>query len=144
MSYSIRIMTIDDYENVYRLWATAEGMSLGEEDNRDGIALYLRRNPRSCFVAISKVEIVGVVLSGHEGRRGILRHLAVKREYRHRGMAASLVRACLDALLAEGIKKCNVFVMDDNEAGLKFWEHIGFHRLEDNYRTLQHGTAPEE
>jgi|ERR1022692_99413 ribosomal protein S18 acetylase RimI-like enzyme len=140
MNYSIRIMSLDDYDSAHRLWSKAEGMSLGEDDSRDGIALYLRRNPRSCFVALDGAEIVGVVLSGHEGRRGILRHLVVRREYRKRGIAALLVQTCLDALLAEGIQKCNIFVMDDNGAGLKFWEHIGFYRLEDNYRTLQHLT----
>jgi len=140
MNHSIRIMSQDDYDSVYRLWETAEGMSLGEDDSRDGLALYLRRNPHSCFVALDGREVVGAVLSGHEGRRGILRHLVVKQEFRKRGIAVALVRACLEALLAEGIKKCNIFVMDDNEAGLKFWEHIGFYRLEENYRTLQHRT----
>jgi ribosomal protein S18 acetylase RimI-like enzyme len=140
VSYSIRIMSLDDYDSVYRLWSTAEGMSLGEDDSRDRVGLYLRRNPKSCFVALDGAEIVGVVLCGHEGRRGILRHLVVRREYRKRGVAASLVRACLEALAAEGIQKCNVFVMDDNGAGMEFWEHVGFYRLEDNYRTLQHGT----
>jgi ribosomal protein S18 acetylase RimI-like enzyme len=140
MSYPIRIMELEDYDRVYRLWSMAEGMSPGDDDNREGIALYLRRNPQSCFVALDGTEIVGVILSGHEGRRGILRHLVVERAYRNKGIAASLVQACFDALLAEGIQKCNIFVMDDNRAGLKFWEHIGFYRLEDNYRTLQHRT----
>lgn len=133
-------MLLDDYDSVYRLWSMAEGMSLGEEDSREGIALYLRRNPKSCFVALDGTEIIGAVLSGHEGRRGILRHLVVRPEYRKKGIAAALVRACFEALAADGIRKCNVFVMDDNGAGLKFWEHIGFYRLDDNYRTLQHGT----
>ena len=133
-------MSLDDYDSVYRLWSTAEGMSLGDDDNREGIALYLLRNPKSCFVALDGAEIVGVALCGHEGRRGILRHLAVRQEYRRRGIAASLVQSCFEALVAEGIKKCNIFVMDDNGAGMEFWEHIGFYRLEDNYRTLQHGT----
>ena len=140
MNHPVRLMAMEDYDSVYRLWSAAEGMSLGEDDSRDGIALYLRRNPISCFVALDGSEIVGVVLAGHEGRRGILRHLVVKAEFRKKGIATKLVRACLEALLAEGIRKCNIFVMDDNVAGLKFWEHIGFCRLEDNYRTLQHGT----
>jgi ribosomal protein S18 acetylase RimI-like enzyme len=114
MSYPIRIMSQDDYDSAYRLWSTAKGMSLGEDDNRDGIALYLPRNPKSCFVALDATEIVGVVLSGHEGRRGMLRHVAVRREYRKRGIATSLVRACFQALSAEGIRKCNIFVLDDN------------------------------
>jgi ribosomal protein S18 acetylase RimI-like enzyme len=140
VSYQIRIMSMDDYDSVYRLWSTAEGLSLGEDDRREGIARYLRRNPKSCFVALDGAEIVGVVLCGHEGRRGILRHLVVRREYRKRGIGALLVRACLGALVTEGIQKCNVFVMDDNGAGMEFWKHIGFYPLEDNYRTLQHGT----
>jgi len=78
-NYPIRNMWLDDYESVYRLWSTSEGMSLDEDDNRDGIALYLRRNPKSCFVALDGKEIIGAVLCGHEGRRGILRHLAVRR-----------------------------------------------------------------
>jgi len=36
--YPIRIMSLDDYDPVYHLWSTAEGMSLGEEDGREGIA----------------------------------------------------------------------------------------------------------
>jgi len=140
ISYSIRLMSLDDYESVHRLWSATEGMCLGDDDSREGISLYLRRNPNSCFVALAGGEIVGTVLGGHDGRRGILRHLAVRPEYRKRGLGAALVRACFGALAAEGIKKCNVFVMDDNGEGLKFWEHIGFYRLEDNWRTLQHGT----
>ncbi|MEY2427293.1 MAG: N-acetylglutamate synthase [Verrucomicrobiota bacterium] len=140
MNYPIRNMSLDDYESVHRLWNASEGMSLGEDDTRDGIALYLQRNPRSCFVALDGTEIAGVVLCGHEGRRGILRHLAVRPDYRKKGIATALIRACLEALSAEGIKKCNIFVMDDNKAGLQFWEHIGFYRLDDNFRTLQHGT----
>src|SRR5690349_5000206 len=112
MSYSIRSMSLEDYDSVYRLWSTAEGMSLDEDDSRDGIALYLHRNPRSCFVALDGAAIIGAVLCGHEGRRGILRHLAVKPEYRKKGIATSLIKACFEALSAEGIKKCNIFVMD--------------------------------
>ena len=142
-NYPIRSMSLNDYESVYRLWSTSEGMSLDEDDSRDGIELYLRRNPKSCFVALDGKEIIGVVLCGHEGRRGILRHLAVRPDYRKKGIATSLICACFEALSAEGIKKCNIFVMDDNGAGLLFWEHIGFYRLDDNYRTLQHRTQTQ-
>ena len=51
MNYMIRRMTLDDYELAYSLWQSTEGVSLDEEDNRDDIALYLRRNPGLCFVA---------------------------------------------------------------------------------------------
>jgi ribosomal protein S18 acetylase RimI-like enzyme len=140
MEYSIRQMTIDDYEEVYCLWKQAEGLSLEESDTREGIALYLGRNPGLCFVATVSGEIVAAVLCGHEGRRGILRHLAVKREFRLKGIARSLVEECLVGLAKEGIKKCNTFVLDQDPEARRFWERMGWSLLEDNYRTLQSPT----
>jgi len=138
--YSIRQMTIDDYEEVYSLWKQAEGLTLEESDTQEGIALYLSRNPGLCFVAMVSGEIVAGVLCGHEGRRGILRHLAVKPEFRRKGIARSLVEECLARLAKEGIKKCNIFVLDEDPEAGRFWEHMGWSLLEDNYRTLQSPT----
>jgi ribosomal protein S18 acetylase RimI-like enzyme len=144
MDYSIRQMTIEDYEEVYSLWKQAEGLSLEESDTREGIALYLGRNPGLCFVAMVSDEIVAAVLCGHEGRRGILRHLAVKPELRLKGIARSLVKECLSGLAKEGIKKCNTFVLDEDPEARRFWEHMGWSLLEDNYRTLQSPTKDEK
>jgi ribosomal protein S18 acetylase RimI-like enzyme len=140
MTTEIRPMTIADYDAAYALWSETEGVSLGDDDTLERIALYLKRNSGLCFVATVDGDLVGTVLCGHEGRRGILRHLAVKRTVRRQGVARDLVNECLAALARQGIRKCNIFVLDDNPDGLRFWEHMGWYRLEDNYRTLQHLT----
>lgn len=137
MKAKIRAMGLDDYDEVFRLWLAAEGLSLGDDDSRQGIAIYLKRNPGLCFVGVAGGKIVGTVLCGHDGRRGILRHLAVAKEFRKNGIARLLVRASLEALAAEGIEKCNIFVMDDNVAGIRFWEDAGASHLEYDWRTLQ-------
>ena len=137
MNYMIRKMRIDDYEDVYRLWEQTEGLTLEESDSREDIEIYLRRNQGLCFVACSDDRIVGTVLCGHEGRRGILRHLAVKRKSRDQGIARALVNKCLSSLANQGIKKCNTFVLDKNVWGRRFWEHLGWYVIEDNYRTMQ-------
>jgi ribosomal protein S18 acetylase RimI-like enzyme len=137
MDYIIRQMTIDDYDEVYRLWERAEGISLEESDTREAISTYLNRNRGLCFVTCVGDQIVGSVLCGHEGRRGLLRHLAVKMEFRCKGIARAMIKECLWALAKEGIKKCNTFVEDTNVEGRRFWEHMGWSMLEDNYRTLQ-------
>jgi ribosomal protein S18 acetylase RimI-like enzyme len=98
MKTEIRQITVADYEAVYGLWAQTEGMSLGDDDTRERIAFYLARNPGLCFVAAVNGAIVGTVLCGHEGRRGILRHLAVEPTFRRRGIASALVNKCLVAL----------------------------------------------
>jgi ribosomal protein S18 acetylase RimI-like enzyme len=141
MEYVLREMTIHDYDDVWRLWKLSEGLSLEEEsDTREAIAIYLRRNRGLCFVACVGDEIVGTVLCGHDGRRGILRHLAVKKEFRRRGIARALINESLSALAKEGIRKCNTFVMDANTEGRLFWEHMGWCMLEDDYRTMQVST----
>lgn len=144
MDYNIREMTIDDYDEVYHLWEQTEGLSLEEGDSREDIKIYLNRNQGFCFVACVDVRIIGSVLCGHEGRRGILRHLAVKREYRGKGFARALINESLSALYKDGIKKCNTFVLDENVDGRRFWEHMGWYVLEDNYRTVQTSTFQDK
>lgn len=130
-------MTLDNYESAYAHWLSSEGISLDEEDSRDGIALYLRRNPGFCFVALVDGRLVGTVLCGHEGCRGILRHLAVEAEYRCEGIAGDLVDHIRSTLARDGIRKCYTFVLDSNVAGLRFWEHMGWRILEDDFRLMQ-------
>ncbi len=46
-------------------------------------------------------------------------------------------KTCPTALAKNGIKKCNIFVLDRNAVGQDFWKHMGWHLLGDNYRTMQ-------
>ena len=66
--YQIRLMTIEDYEQVYALWSITEGMALrGYDDSAEGIAKFLKKNPTSNFVAVMDGEIVGVIMCGMDG-----------------------------------------------------------------------------
>ena len=128
----IRLMTIEDYEKVYQLWLSCEGMGLNNlDDSKDGIAKYLNRNPETCFVAEKSDEIVGVIIAGHDGRRGFIYHTAVNSDYRNQGIATKLVDVTMDALKANGINKVALVVFDRNEVGNTFWEKVGFTARED-------------
>ncbi len=123
----IRTMTKDDYDSVYDIWIHTLGMGLnGVDDSREGIARYLKRNPNTCFVAIEDSCIVGVILSGHDGRRGFIHHTAVLPQSRHRGIGTELVRAAMDALAGEGITKVALVAFAKNAQGNAFWEAQGF------------------
>jgi N-acetylglutamate synthase len=134
-------MRISDYDAVLGIWKKAEGLCVVEEDSRAGIRLYLSRNKGLCFVALVGGRIVGTVLCGHDGRRGILRHLAVLRSQRRKGIGRALVARSLAALAAQGVTKCNLYVMKDHPAGQKYWEHLGYRKLKEDYRTLQRATG---
>lgn len=124
---NIRLMTLSDYGAVYQLWLNTPGMGLNNlDDSLQGITKYLERNPRSCFVAEIDRRIVGVILSGHDGRRGFIYHLAVDLAYRLEGIGRALVDAALQALDVEGIHKVALVVYAGNETGNAFWEKLGF------------------
>lgn len=81
----IRLMNIEDYEQIYSLWVNTPGMGLNNlDDSREGIERYLKRNPNTCFVAEEKGTIIGVIISGHDGRRGFIYHTTVAVDYRGR------------------------------------------------------------
>lgn len=123
----IRIMNIDDYEKVYDLWIHTDGMGLNEtNDSKEGIQKYLIRNPTTCFVAEENGEMIGAIMSGHDGRRGYIYHTTVKEEYRGRGIGKSLVESAMTALEQEGIHKAALVAFEKNISGNAFWENIGF------------------
>lgn len=124
---TIRPMGLEDYDPVYALWIATPGMGLNSiDDSRDGIAKYLKRNPGFSFVAMEGDTLAGVILCGHDGRRGVIHHTAVKPEYRRRGVGKALAEAAFAALRKEGITKAWLVVKRDNELGNAFWERLGF------------------
>ena len=135
---TLRPMTVADYDSVYRLWTATPGMGLNTvDDSREGISRYLRRNPTTSFVALRGEELIGVILCGHDGRRGIIHHTAVRTDMRGRGIGKTLVKTALDALRAEGIAKVLLVVFHKNKLGNAFWERLGFTAREDLvYRNL--------
>ena len=128
----IRLMTIEDYNDVYRLWCNTQGMGLNTaDDSRAGIEAYLSRNPNTCFVSEVEQEIAGAILAGHDGRRGFIYHLSVSAEHRGKKIGSALVERAMAALEQEGIRKVALVVYDRNQAGNAFWERLGFTKRED-------------
>jgi len=120
-------MVIDDYDSVFNLWRNTPGMGLyTTDDSRESIERYLLRNPNTCFAAEVDAEIVGAILSGHDGRRGFIYHAAVAVNQRNSGIGGALVDAAMGALKNEGINKVGLTAYSNNEIGNRFWEKQGF------------------
>ena len=86
-------MTIQDYSEAYDLWKTSEGIGLSDADTQQAIQRYLNHNPGMSFVARVDGKLVGAVLSGTDGRRGYLHHLAVAKPFRKSGVGRQLVES---------------------------------------------------
>lgn len=134
----IKLMFIDDYDKVYQLWTNTEGMGMRSlDDSFEGIEKFLKRNPTTNYIAQVENKIVGVILCGHDGRRGYIYHTAVKTDYRGNGIGKALVDAALNALKKEEINKVALVAFALNDLGNKFWQSLGFDRRNDLiYRNL--------
>ena len=132
----IREMTIQDYEKVYALWMSCKNMGFNDvDDSKEGIARFLERTPNTSFVAMEDEKLLGIILGGHDGRRGYIYHASVVENHRKKGVGSVLVKTCLKAFKQEKISKVALLVFKYNEAGNAFWEKQGFILREDiNYR----------
>lgn len=118
----IRKMTIADYEPVYRLWSNTDGMGLRSiDDSREGIEKFLNKNPNTNFVAENDGEVIGVILSGNDGRRGFIYHTAVNTSHRGQKIGRALLNCVYVAMKEEGINKMGLLVYQNNDSGNAFW-----------------------
>ncbi len=138
MDYTVKKVTIDDYDAIFELWNSVEMSRRAMnpvDDTREGIERYLKRNPDTCFAAVKQERIIGVILTGHDGRRGIIHHMCVHPDYQRSGIASHLVSLAEEAFKQEGIQKIFCLVFKDNEKANAFWEKQGYSvRTNLNYR----------
>ena len=121
---------MEDYDSAIALWGSVEGVEICEGDSREEIICYLERNPGLSRVAEARGKIVGVVMCGHDGRRGWIYHLAVSPEYRGQQVGRRLLDDCVDGLRKAGLKRGIILVAGDNSAGREFWLRNGWEEIE--------------
>ncbi len=123
----LREFTLDDYDAVYSLWQNAgPGIGIGRSDTREEIAKKLQRDPDLFLVATDSNEIIGTVIGGYDGRRGIIYHLAVEQAYRGRGIGKMLMGEVERRLVAKGCLRCYLLVMNDARDVIEFYRAIGW------------------
>ncbi len=131
----IRVMTPGDYDEVYKLWMSIKGFYIRSiDDSREGVEIFLKRNPSTSVVAEEGGEIVGAILCGHDGRRATFYHVCVREDHRRQGIGKQMVVECMNALKAERINKVALIAFTKNDVGNAFWKQIGWtQRLDLNY-----------
>jgi ribosomal protein S18 acetylase RimI-like enzyme len=120
-----------DYAAVLQLWESMEkGVHVGRSDTPAEIQKKLARDPDLFLVAEHGDKIVGTVIGGFDGRRGILYHLAVDGSFRERGIGARLLSEVESRLRQKGCLKCYLLVTPDNEAAMRYYQKRGWHHMD--------------
>ena len=119
-----------DFDSVYKLWLDASpGIQLGLSDEIEEIKKKVDRDPDLFLVAVQDKIIIGSVLGGYDGRRGIVYHLVVAEEHRE-GTVGSLLMATLEERLREkGCLRCYLLVTPENTDAQHFYEKRGWERM---------------
>ncbi len=126
----IRSFEPGHFDAALALWQRTPGVGLSASDEQPAIERFLRRNPGLSFVAMDGEQLVGTVLVGHDGRRGLIHHLVVDTGHRRRGLARALLDTGLSALRLQGVDRAHLLVFRTNADGLAFWRRVAMERTE--------------
>ncbi|MBE0669555.1 MAG: GNAT family N-acetyltransferase [Anaerolineales bacterium] len=123
----------NDYEGTITFWRGIEkGMNVGRSDSPEEIQKKLERDPDLFLIAESENQIVGTIIGAFDGRRGIIYHLAVHKNYRGRGIGGQLLAEVEKRLQAKGCLKCLLHVLEGNTEAMEFYKSRGWQRNTDD------------
>jgi ribosomal protein S18 acetylase RimI-like enzyme len=117
----------EDFPSVVRLWKNAApGIHLGFSDTQAEIARKLDYAPELFLVAFEGDRMIGTVLAGYDGRRGLIYHLTVDRECRRRGVGTALMDEIESRLRQLGCCKAYLLIMRENQEVVDFYGDRGW------------------
>jgi ribosomal protein S18 acetylase RimI-like enzyme len=121
----------DDFPQMLNLWMNAgAGIHLRRSDEKDEIAKKVQRDPDLFLVAEIDHQIVGSVLGGFDGRRGMVYHLAVDEHYRKRGIGAALMNELERRMKLKGCIRSYLLVTRDNIDAICFYESMDWEQMD--------------
>jgi len=120
-----------DYDSVYRLWESIEkGVHVGRSDTLAEIGKKITRDPDLFLIAEADGAIIGSVIGGFDGRRGLIYHLAVAASFRGLGIGSRLMDEVEARLRAKGCLKCYLLVTTDNPEAEGYYQQRGWQPMD--------------
>jgi len=120
-----------DYQQVFDLWTSIEkGVHVGRSDSPIEIKKKVSRDPDLFLVAESRNKIIGSVIGGYDGRRGLIYHLAVSASFRGQGIGSLLMDEVESRLRIKGCLKCYLLVTNDNPEVENYYRHRGWQHMD--------------
>jgi ribosomal protein S18 acetylase RimI-like enzyme len=116
-----------DWQAVRALWARCgPGVQFSRSDEPEEIQKKLRRDPDLFLVAEQAGQLVGAVMGGYDGRRGMVYHLAVAPDVRRLRIGRALMAELETRLREKGCLKSYLLATNDNAEVLAFYRELGW------------------
>jgi len=120
----------DDYQEVYNIWGqSGPGVKVSQSDEIEELQKKIARDPELFLVLENEGSIIGTVIGGFDGRRGMVYHLAVLAEYRGLGLGKMLMEELEKRMAIKGCRKAYLFITLDNDDVLGFYKQMGWEQM---------------
>jgi len=120
----------DDYQAVINLWGKGgSGVHISPSDSLEELQKILKKDPDLFLVAVTRDRIIGTVLGGFDGRRGLVYHLVTHPEMRNRGVGSRLMEELEIRLRDKGCIRCYLLVTPENDYAMQFYETRGWEKM---------------
>ena len=106
------------------------GVRVGRSDTPAEIEKKLGRDPDLFLVAEYEGGVIGSVMGGYDGRRGMIYHLSVSPSFRSQGIGSLLMGEVEARLRAKGCLKCYLLVAEDNHDVDEFYRNLGWRHMD--------------
>ncbi len=121
----------DDYARLVEIWkASGPGVNFARSDTPEEIQKKLNYSPDLFLVAEVSNSIIGSVIGGFDGRRGMVYHLAVEPNMRKQGVGKALMAEVETRLKAKGCIKSYLMIMPENPSVIDYYKELGWYKMD--------------
>jgi ribosomal protein S18 acetylase RimI-like enzyme len=121
----------EDYPSVVKIWKdSAPGVNFSRSDSPEEIQKKLKYSPDLFLVAESGGNIIGTIIGGYDGRRGMIYHLAVQESHRNAGIGKALMEEIEARLKAKGCVKSYLMVTKENTPVIDYYQNLGWNLMD--------------
>jgi ribosomal protein S18 acetylase RimI-like enzyme len=127
MTSIIRRLTIDDYDDLVRVWAEA-GLPFKPQgrDSRERIEEEMQRADSAFFGLAENDRIMAVGLASYDGRKGWIQRVAVNTDCRGRGLGGEIIAACEVFLETRGAEVISCLIEEVNYPSISVFRNSGY------------------
>ena len=122
----IRAYQSADEKAVVELWNMAFAAAPPTDPPAEDIHRKLAVQPELFLVAYQETVLAGTAMGGYDGHRGWVYYVAVRPNFRRRGIGTSLMAVLQEKLRALGCVKINLQVLASNRTACAFYRKLGY------------------
>lgn len=123
--FDLRPATRNDVDAVLAFWKSS-AEDTGRNDDHVAVERLLERDPQALLLAVDDSGIIGSVIAGWDGWRCHLYRVAVREDWRRRGVARALIAHAEHRFADVGSRRVDAMVLQDNSLGRSAWKALGY------------------